>query len=117
MCFSTFEIRLDFSGNNAAKKPKTSIESSDLTSEDSVFKLLTNQSHRQPTNQRLFEANSAAKYITAEDDEIDEDEEEQKPTEHVPFDWSLKLKLRMLSNVQIPGCRLKSSEEASGITG
>lgn len=60
-------------------------------------------------------------YKTVTDqDAIDSDiahEEESKPTSHLPIDWSLKLKLRILSNGQIPGGRLKSSEEASGITG
>lgn len=41
----------------------------------------------------------------------------EKPTNHVPIDWSLKTKMRLLSKTPIVGSRLKSSEEASGITG
>lgn len=52
-----------------------------------------------------------------DDIESDIEEELQKPTSHVPVDWSLKLKLRILSNIPILSSRLKSSEEASGITG
>lgn len=62
---------------------------------------------------------SFANLIAQQHDDIESDieEEVQKPTNHVPVDWSLKLKLRILSNVPIPGGRLKSNEEASGITG
>lgn len=46
-----------------------------------------------------------------------EENKDEKPTNHVPIDWSLKTKLRLLSKTPIVGSRLKSSEEASGITG
>lgn len=51
------------------------------------------------------------------DDYEPEESEEGKPTSHVPIDWSLKTKIRLLSTKPIPGSRLKSNEEASGITG
>lgn len=46
----------------------------------------------------------------------DETEEEQKPTAHVPFDWGLKTKLRLLTLSRITGSGLKTCQEASGIT-
>lgn len=50
-------------------------------------------------------------------DESDDDEPAQVVSNHVPIDWGLKTKLRILTNTVIPGARLKSNEEASGITG
>lgn len=50
-------------------------------------------------------------------DANDDNEQEERPTKHVPIDWSLKTKLRLLSKNPIPGARLKCNEEASGITG
>lgn len=46
----------------------------------------------------------------------DDNEEEQKPTAHVPFDWGLKTKLRLLTLSRITGNGLKTCQEASGIT-
>lgn len=102
------------------------MESNDYASEDSVFSLLAANSNpsmsmgasKRPMNAK--EMHSFANLIDQQqhdDIESDIDEEVQKPTNHVPVDWSLKLKLRILSNIPIPGGRLKSNEEASGITG
>lgn len=51
--------------------------------------------------------------------ETEDSDQEEKPTNHVPIDWSLKTKLRLLSKDLIPGSSnsLKCNEEASGITG
>lgn len=101
------------------------LEQNDFACEDSVFNLLaanSNQSSKvdgpkRPLNAK--EMHSFANFIAQQHDDIEPDieEEMQKPTNHVPIDWSLKLKLRILSKVPIPGGRLKSNEEASGITG
>lgn len=87
-----------------------------------MFTLLANQSIPKNVCSTSMENATFAKFksIVADEDSLDADgshEEETAPTAYVPVDWSLKLKLRILSNVQIPGGRLKSSEEASGITG
>lgn len=107
--------------SNVKKFKKNTPESSDFASEDSVFNLLANGNQctnsKKPLNAKDLQ--SFANLIAQQDD-IDSDIDEteiQKPTNHVPIDWSLKTKLRILSNVPIPGSRLKSSEEASGITG
>lgn len=103
------------------------VESNDFASEDSVFRLLaansnqtktTNAPKRQLTAKEMhsFAIISQQQHDDIESD-IEEEEEEQKPTTHLPVDWSLKSKLRILSDVPIPGGRLKSNEEASGITG
>lgn len=47
--------------------------------------------------------------------EIEENENQQKPTKYVPVDWSLKTKLRILSPQAIQGNGLKISG-ASGVT-
>lgn len=66
------------------------------------------------------EVHSFANLLVQEDDANDGDDgdvDEQTVTSHVPVDWGLKTKLRILSNTAIPGARLISTEEASGITG
>lgn len=99
----------------------------DFASEDSVFSLLaasSNQSKtatapKKPMNTK--ETHSFANLISQQHhDDNDSDIEEEKElhaTSHLPVDWSLKSKLRLLSDIPIPGGRLKSNEEASGITG
>lgn len=101
------------------------MEQNDFASEDSVFNLLaanSNPSAKVTASKKSMNAkemHSFANFIAQQNDDIEPDIEEelQKPTNHVPVDWSLKLKLRILSNVPIQGGRLKSNEEASGITG
>lgn len=93
-------------------------------SEDSVFNLLANANDiastasKAPLNNK--EPNSFANLINPTDEfDINSVEQvnEEKPTSHVPIDWSLKTKLRLLCKNPIPGSRLKCNEEASGITG
>lgn len=95
-------------------------------SEDSVFDLLANVDEIVPAKGKLTlnvkETNSFTNLLSQNDDfdsvtETDDSEQEEKPTNHVPIDWSLKTKLRLLSKNPIPGSRLKCNEEASGITG
>lgn len=111
------------SANSLSKKIRNvSLEVNELNSEDSVFNLLANGNHSKVEQVKTKDSEPLAKFYKsiADDDACDSDiavEEETKTTSHLPIDWSLKLKLRILSNVQIPGSRLKSSEEASGITG
>lgn len=101
------------------------MEPNDFTSDDSVFNLLAASSGPSTTmtvhkkQMKAKEMHSFANLIAQQHDDIESDVEEevQKPTNHVPVDWSLKLKLRILSNIPISGSRLKSNEEASGITG
>lgn len=110
---------------NGVKKSRPSIaETVELSSEDSVFNLLANGNgiiapiSKAPLNSK--ELNSFSNLINQTEEIIELDVEEnveEKPTNHVPIDWSLKTKLRLLSKVPIVGGRLKSSEEASGITG
>lgn len=73
--------------------------------------------NKKPLNTK--ELGSFSNLINQNDEvETDADEnKEEKPTKHVPVDWSLKTKLRLLSKHPIPGSRLTSIEEASGITG
>lgn len=42
--------------------------------------------------------------------------EEQKPTAHVPIDWSVNTRIRILSSTPISANGLKTNQEASGIT-
>lgn len=107
------------------KKPRQSFpDTTEYVSEDSVFNLLANANEiaattsKAPLNNK--ELSSFANLIN-QTDELDTDlveqTDEEKPTSHVPIDWSLKTKLRLLSKNPIPGSRLKCNEEASGITG
>lgn len=107
------------------KKPCHSFpDTTEYVSEDSVFNLLANATEiasnapKTPLNNK--EANSFTNLLSQNDEFETEDvveTEEEKPTSHVPIDWSLKTKLRLLSKNPIPGGRLKCNEEASGITG
>lgn len=92
-------------------------------SEDSVFNLLANVDELAPvcskTPLNSKEPNSFINLINQTDD-VDTDAVEtegDKPTSHMPIDWTLKTKIRILSKNPIPGSRLKCNEEASGITG
>lgn len=96
-------------------------------SEDSVFDLLANVDEIAPVKGKSAlntkETNSFSNLLNQNDDvddgvtDIGDNDQEEKPTTHVPIDWSLKTKLRLLSKNPIPGSRLKCNEEASGITG
>lgn len=118
---STYCFCSDKECNLSKKIRNVSLEPGDLNGEDSVFNLLSGGSNAQPVNPNPKKSEHLASfYKAAEDEALDSNAavvEESKPTPHVPIDWSLKLKLRILSSAQISGSRLKSSEEASGITG
>lgn len=94
-------------------------------SEDSVFNLLANVDELAPVKSKIplnnKEPNSFINLINQNEEfNVDADAaetQEEKPTSHVPIDWSLKTKIRLLSKSPIPGSRLKCNEEASGITG
>lgn len=88
-----------------------------------MFNLLANANEIAPTTSKTplhnKEQNSFTNLLSQQDEFEPEptQSEEVKPTSHVPVDWSLKTKLRLLSKHPIPGSRLKCNEEASGITG
>lgn len=110
-------------GNRNVKKSRPSIPDTPECSEDSVFNLLVNGSEILAPSAKAplipKELNSFTNLINQTEEigpEVEEKNDE-KPTNHVPIDWSLKTKLRLLSKTPIVGSRLKSSEEASGITG
>lgn len=92
-------------------------------SEDSVFNLLASVDEVKPTNVKVplnnKELSSFTNLINQADhfDAEPVQTDEENPTSHVPIDWGLKTKLRLLSKSPIPGGRLKCNEEASGITG
>lgn len=90
-------------------------------SEDSVFNLLASVNEIPTTSKTpLNKKETNFTNLLSQDDEFASNSvetEEEKPTSHVPIDWSLKTKLRLLSKNPIPGGRLKCNEEASGITG
>lgn len=115
----TFSERI---GNQNIKKSRPSIPDTPECSEDSVFNLLVNGSEITTTSAKAplipKELNSFTNLINQTEEIGPEIEEKiEKPTNHVPIDWSLKTKMRLLSKTPIVGSRLKSSEEASGITG
>lgn len=63
------------------------------------------------------QSQSFTQFIVPDSSALDTaDEAEQKPTAHVPFDWGLKTKLRLLTLSRITGNGLKTCQEASGIT-
>lgn len=58
--------------------------------------------------------------VSIEDDAEDEDlasNEIPKPIKNLPIDWTIKSRVRILSKTQVVGNNLKSSQEASGLTG
>ncbi|XP_031620143.1 protein downstream neighbor of son homolog [Contarinia nasturtii] len=107
------------------KKARQSIpDTTEYVSEDSVFNLLANvseneiaASHSKPSLNHK-EPNSFINLLnqTEEADTELVETDAEKPTSHVPIDWSLKTKLRLLTKKPVPGDRLKCNEEASGIT-
>lgn len=127
MC--VFQLIYSQTDPNAAKKPKTDVEdSNDFASEDSIFKLLTSSSAAKKnlttgtaSSAKKPELHSFANLISRTDDLSDDDDDLAEQTteakNYVPIDWGLKTKLRILTNKVIPGARLKTNEEASGITG
>lgn len=114
----------------SSKKNKVEPETNDFASEDSIFNLLsavsvpenTAKTPLGPVNQQAATKKGLHTFENlikqeADLDESDDDEPVQVVSNHVPIDWGLKTKLRILSNTVIPGARLKTNEEASGITG
>lgn len=108
------------------KSRQSTPDTTEYGSEDSVFNLLVDEVTQAKTKSALNtkETNSFSNLLNQIDDDdvgVAEDagdsDQEEKPTNHVPIDWSLKTKLRLLSKNPIPGSRLKCNEEASGITG
>lgn len=58
-----------------------------------------------------------ARSLFVEDDEDQaSDTEPSKPTENLPWDWSVKSRVRILSKTPIVSSTLKSIQEASGLT-
>lgn len=111
------------------KSRQSTPDTTEYVSEDSVFDLLANAHEIVPIKTKssvlnVKEANSFTNLLnqneTGDNDSAEvsaDNEQEEKPTYHVPIDWSLKTKLRLLTKNPIPGSRLKCNEEASGITG
>lgn len=106
------------------KKPRQSTpDTTEYVSEDSVFNLLANVDEiapvttKPPLNNKEYNSFTNLINQTEEFEPDIAETEEEKPTSHVPTDWSLKTKMRLLSKSPIPGSRLKCNEEASGITG
>lgn len=109
------------------KSRQSTPDTTEYVSEDSVFDLLANVDEIVPAKGKsaltVKETNSFTNLLNQNDDddvgvtEASDSDQEEKPTNHVPIDWSLKTKLRLLSKKPIPGSRLKCNEEASGITG
>lgn len=114
----------------SSKKLKEGPETNDFASEDSIFNLLSSVSSPAvnaktplaPANQQTAAKTTYHSFENlikhdANLEESDDEEPIQAASNHVPIDWGLKTKLRILSNSAIPGARLKTNEEASGITG
>lgn len=116
-----------FTSDKKKARQSTAPDTTEYVSEDSVFDLLANVDEIAPVKVKSAlstkETNSFTNLLNQYDDDADgvtaagDSDQEEKPTNHVPIDWSLKTKLRLLSKNPIPGSRLKCNEEASGITG
>lgn len=123
--FRSFHCSERFTSDKKKSRQSTP-DTTEYVSEDSVFDLLANVNEIEPIKGKsalsIKETNSFTNLLNQNDDddgvtEAGDSEQEEKPTNHVPIDWSLKTKLRLLSKNPIPGSRLKCNEEASGITG
>lgn len=123
-----FSIRSERFTSDKKKSRQSTPDTTEYVSEDSVFDLLANVNEIAPVKAKTAlstkETNSFTNLLHQNDDddvgvteEAADSDQEEKPTNHVPIDWSLKTKLRLLSKNPIPGGRLKCNEEASGITG
>lgn len=85
-----------------------------FASEDTIFEILANREICETPN---LEANLQEVYSAFQNDQSVAVVEKQIIHPHLPIDWSLKTKLRILSKVQVFGNQLKMNQEASGLTG
>lgn len=139
-----YSTRTDSNPNKRSRTSADPPPQPDNTNDDSIFKLLASEQQRPPRtsnqendtkpssstspNSHPLHAtttacttsipsstsflNLIAPEITAADDEANH----QTPTAHVPIDWSLKTKIRLLTLSPLTGTGLKTCQEASGIT-
>jgi len=90
-----------------------------------MFELLHSHTTRPAPNLEAPIQEKSPKFSNQHELEADHDDEEDnadqveppKPTMLLPIDWSIKSRVRILSKTQIVGNNLKSSQEASGLTG
>lgn len=118
--------------SDASKKLKS--DAPDLGDDDSVLTLIsTPVVSQQPetivkeTPQRSppaklilkpFDLKSFSELLNREAQEDDADiREQQKFTKNLPIDWSLKIRARFFCETDLPATKLKTSQEASGLTG
>lgn len=126
-----------------AKRSKSGCDSTtppvDFANEDSIFQLLASHEHQQKsdTNCSITSITTAetgstirssateipqsfGNFISSESDAAEAqaatEEKQQKPTKHVPIDWSLNTKIRVLTLSRITSVGLRTCQEASGIT-
>lgn len=101
------------------KKVKIDLE---IHTDDTLFELLHAPKGKTATNIEAQEVNNGPNFtncLMQPIPELEDDEEEEVPKTKpkLPFDWTVKSRLRILSKNPIPGNNLKSSQEASGMTG
>lgn len=113
-----FFFRNDNTESKRAKNISTDLEG---TNDDSIFQLLTNTPVRETKSLEVVTEDKNDKTLPnfafesshkADVPEI----EYQVASIHLPIDWSIKSRLRILSNLPIPGNNLKTNQEASGLT-
>lgn len=92
-----------------SKRQKNEPESP-IDTEDTIFKLINQTEKPQKPPIPNF-----AQFIQPEADDT-EITEEPKYIPHLPIDWSLKSRIRILCKNPLPGTNLKTSQEASGLT-
>lgn len=91
-------------------------------SEDTIFELIHNTKSSARPNIEATDQQSPAtiftKPQTVEDDDFQASEAEPpKVVKELPIDWSIKSRIRILSRTLVVSNNLKSSQEASGLTG
>ncbi|XP_058463183.1 protein downstream neighbor of son homolog [Malaya genurostris] len=106
--------------DNSAKKQKKQ-QDAELPNEDSIFELLSKPASKEipvidapvvkPLEQRFLIDHQQQLISTAIPPES-----HQKPSEHLPIDWSIKSRLRVVCKTTIPGNNLRTNQEASGLT-
>lgn len=114
-----FKRKNPFLKENTSTKRQKSLELNDVISpDDSIFELLVNTKTDEVKN---IEVTTHTESFILEEgideaSEVNIEIEKRIPTPYLPIDWSIKSRLRFLCRSQIPGCNLKTNQEASGLT-
>lgn len=103
------------------KRPRQDLP---FDTDDSIFELLhSTESKATPNIEAPSQEASSARELDQNNPIVDDDDDQTseaeplKPSKNFPIDWSIKSRVRILSKTLVVNNNLKSSQEASGLTG